>query len=198
MLHLHGRHTGQDGHYTMGSKMSNRQPRFLGIAAGVVLAANSYAADINVPGDQPTIQAGIDAAVDGDEIIVAPGTYFESINFDGKAITVRSTDPDDPDVVAATVIDGTGNFHVVQCVSGEGPDTVLSGFVITGGLAIGGGNDSFGGGMFNLASSPTVMGCTFTGEKPCPGLSRQTASAAGRSEASRSIRLFFEYPPAYR
>ncbi|GAI61123.1 unnamed protein product, partial [marine sediment metagenome] len=33
-------------------------------------------------------------------------TYYENINFLGKAITVRSTDPNDPNVVAATIIDG--------------------------------------------------------------------------------------------
>ena len=70
-----------------------------------------------------------------DEIVVAPGTYFEfNINFLGKAITLRSSDG--PDV---TTIDGTGNFHVVQCVSGEGSETVLEGFTVTGDGAFFGG-----------------------------------------------------------
>ena len=43
---------------------------------------------INIPEDYSTIQGGIDAAEDGDEVIVAPGTYVENINFEGKAITL--------------------------------------------------------------------------------------------------------------
>ncbi len=136
--------------------MSNKQPisTFLGIAAAVVLAANSHAGGtINVPGDQPTIQAGINAAVNGDEVVVAIGTYNETINFGGKAITVRSTDPNDAGVVLNTIINGGGSGSVVTCNSGEGSDTVLSGFVITGGFA------AFGGGMRNSNSSPTVTNC---------------------------------------
>ena len=45
---------------------------------------------INVPSDQPTIQAGINAAHNGDWVVVSPGTYLENIDFLGKAITVKS------------------------------------------------------------------------------------------------------------
>ncbi len=79
-----------------------------------------------------SIQTAIDNAVDTDEIVVAPGTYFETINFMGKAVWLHSADG-----AEVTIIDGTGNFHVVQCVSGEGPETVLDGFTITGGNADG-------------------------------------------------------------
>ncbi|MCH8342482.1 MAG: hypothetical protein IH983_00660 [Planctomycetes bacterium] len=125
-----------------------------GIAAVAVLTTKSSAAIINVPGDQPTIQAGIDAAVNGDEVVVAPGTYNEIIVFNGKAITVRSSDG--PDI---TVIDATGLFDsVVKCNSGEGPKTILDGFTITGGF---GQDGNTGGGMLNTFSSPTVQNCTF-------------------------------------
>src|SRR5258708_28288076 len=50
------------------------------------LAANT----IHVPADQPTIQAGINVAKNGDTVLVSPGTYYENINFLGKRITVKS------------------------------------------------------------------------------------------------------------
>ena len=108
-------------------------------------------------GSFPSIQAAIDAAADGDEVVVAPCAYFETINFLGKAITVRSSDG--PEV---TIIDALGMGSVVTSSSGEGPGTILDGFTITGG------NATLGGGMRNVGSSPTVTNCTFTGNQACP------------------------------
>ncbi len=113
-----------------------------------------------VPLEYPTIQAGIDAAVDGNTVIVLPGTYTGSgnrdIDFLGKAITVRSTDPEDPCVVAETVIDcenGKGRgfyFH-----SGEGPNSVIYGLTIMNGWAW----NKNGGGILCQNSSPKIRNC---------------------------------------
>lgn len=108
--------------------------------------------------DYFTIQSAIDASADGDIIEVDPGTYLEAINFNGMGIILRSTSGDPND----TIIDGTGHFHVVQCVNGEDPNTVFSGFTINGGNADSGWPDNEGGGMRNFNSSPTVTNCIFT------------------------------------
>lgn len=131
------------------------------ILAGLVAASSAGTAGagvINVYSDE-SIQGAIEAptTLDGDIIVVAPGTYYETLNFSGRAVTVRSTDPGDAAVVASTIIDGGGAGSVVTCWQGEGPDTVLAGFTIRGGSG-----DS-GGGMLIDASSPTVLQCTFTG-----------------------------------
>ncbi len=116
-------------------------------------------------GPKLTIQAGIDAAnrFDGDTVIVLPGTYVGKGNRDldyvGKSITVRSTNPQDSRVVAQTVIDCQSDeeephrgflFH-----SSEGTDSVLNGLTIRGGYA------EYGGGVDCLFSNPTVKNCLF-------------------------------------
>ncbi len=94
----------------------------------------AFPATIKVPGDYPTIQAGIDVAVDGDTVLVAPGTYKENIDFKGKAITVKSEQG--PYV---TIIDANQNGRVVTFNHGEGPGSVLDGFTIQNGLRTDGG-----------------------------------------------------------
>jgi hypothetical protein len=95
---------------------------------------------IRVPEDYPTIQAGIDASSDGDTVLVADSTYYENIDFKGKAITVASYYILDGDTnhIANTVIDGSqpsnpDSGSVVYFVSGEDTNSVLSGFTITSG-----------------------------------------------------------------
>jgi hypothetical protein len=129
--------------------------------------AGAFGATINVPGDQGTIQAGIDAAVSGvDEVVVGPGIYNELIDLSGKAITVQSSGGAGVTTIDATGLADPGDGRpVVRCDSGEGADTVLEGFTITGGTGDTGafGGIPVGGGMFMNNSSPTVRGCRFTG-----------------------------------
>jgi|GEM_PF-522106 len=112
----------------------------LGVAFYLCLVVPLGAAQtLNVPSPSyPTIQSAIDDASNGDTIIVSAGRYTENIDFKGWAITLRSTDPNAPAVVAATIIDGNqpadpNKASVVTFRSGEGNDSVLAGFTITGG-----------------------------------------------------------------
>lgn len=123
------------------------------------------------------IQEGIDAALDGNEVMVAKGTYTGLGNRDldlaGKAITVRSADPNDPAVVAATIIDCEGTptdpHRGFTFRSGEGSDSVIAGLTITNGLGpkeemYGLGATSVGGGIFcDSRCSPTIVKCTISG-----------------------------------
>jgi hypothetical protein len=72
----------------------------------------------------------VQEATDGDVIVAAPGTYRETVSFQGKALTIRSQDPFDPAVVAATVIQGSAD--AVVFAHGEDANSVLAGFTITG------------------------------------------------------------------
>jgi parallel beta-helix repeat protein len=104
----------------------------------------------NHPCDFQSIQQAINMADPGTTILVYSGLYQEHIDFGGKPIHLRSETPTDPDVVAATIIDGQGSGRVIRCTSGEPPNTVIEGFTIRNGQAL------HGGGMFIQNASPTV------------------------------------------
>ena len=134
----------------------------LWFAATVGAISSAAAADVlNVPGDYPTIQSALEAASAGDEVLVAAGTYFEAIDLLGKAVVLRGAEG-----AEATIVDGTGlDGSVIQCISGEGPDTVISGLTITKGVAgspiPGQPGFRFGGGLFVRDASPTIEDCRF-------------------------------------
>jgi len=104
-------------------------------------ALNLSATIINVPSEQPTIQAGIDASVDADTVLVQPGTYYENINFSGKNITLGSLFLiiQDTTYISQTIINGNQNGSVVIFENGEDNSTVLMGLAITNGDAFSGG-----------------------------------------------------------
>lgn len=108
-----------------------------------------------VPADYPTIQEAVSAAEVGDTIVVYGGTYEGNIDLQGKEITLVSANPDDPNVIAATIIDCNENGRGFIFNSGEDVNTIVNGFTIINGNVIDG---NYGGGIFiDSGSSPTIM-----------------------------------------
>jgi parallel beta-helix repeat protein len=107
-----------------------------------------------VPMDYATIQSAINASVDGDTVLVSSGTYYEFINFLGKAITVKGESLYNP-----TVLDGSDSGCLVTFNSGESVNSILQNVTIQKGL--GSGNPYSGGGITIRNSSPTIIDCTF-------------------------------------
>ena len=89
---------------------------------------------INVPADIDSIQGGINAANDGDTILVQPGTYVENINYNSKNIVVGSLTliTGDTSYISQTVIDGDTSGSVVEIFNIDS-SAVLHGFTITNG-----------------------------------------------------------------
>jgi parallel beta-helix repeat protein len=145
--------------------------------------ATTWTVDDDGKADFDNIQDAIDAASIGDEIVVMPGSYMSTqdghvVNMLGKAVTLRSSDPSDPDVVAATIIDGEGARRGIACFNNETGWTIIAGFTITNGYDVGfeypfnGGQnppDDGGAGMYNIFSSPTIMNCIFTNNSAVRG-----------------------------
>lgn len=131
------------------------------LATSTTVNSAEIIVDANGFGDYPTIQAAIDASVNGDTIILTPGRYTGDDNRDidylGKAITVRSTDPNDPNIVETTIIDCNTirrehrgfEFHL-----GEDANSVLNGLTITKGYA------KYGGGINCKSASPLLINCS--------------------------------------
>ena len=92
-----------------------------------------------------TVQHAIDAARDGDTVLVWPGTYREQLRFMRKAITVQS---------AADAAVLTSPDYAVSFYSAESSRSVLANFVISG---------CSGAGVFCSSASPTLRNLTIVG-----------------------------------
>jgi parallel beta-helix repeat protein/predicted outer membrane repeat protein len=123
------------------------------IVATLVLAGTSFAATINVPADYTTIQEAIDAASDGDEIRVAPGTYTgagnQVVDMLGKAVWLHSSDGPE-----ATIISGMDKRRGIRCENAEQNNTIIEGFTISDCQS-----SCCGAGISCYPGSPTIKNC---------------------------------------
>jgi parallel beta-helix repeat protein len=110
-----------------------------------------------------TIQEGINAAADGDTVVVAMGEYFMNVNMKGKNITLRGTDPESASMVEKTVINGMERGPAVTFAGTEDETCVLEGFTIRKGkVAIGAG---ILGGTANSRTHATIRNNVITENK---------------------------------
>jgi parallel beta-helix repeat protein len=115
-------------------------------------AATASAATLHVPADLPTIQAAIDAAQDGDSILVAPGTYLENLALWDKDITLESESG-----AEATIVDGQGLGSVLMLEHLPDHGARVSGFTFRNGVAIYGGGGISGGGGADLIENNIIV-----------------------------------------
>jgi hypothetical protein len=106
-------------------------------------------------GPKKTVQAGINAASDGDTVLVSAGTYTglgnRDLDFGGKAIILKSTGG-----ALSTVIDCEGLGRGFHFHSGEIATSAVMGFTITNGQA------DYGGAIQFEHSHPQIWDCTIS------------------------------------
>ncbi len=111
---------------------------------------------INVPADQPTIQAGLDVAIECDTVLVAAGTYFENIIWpDINSIVLISELGAEETIIdgsntSTTIIIGDGSISIIDTT------TVIDGFGIKNGLSP---NLFDGSGIYANFADPIIQNC---------------------------------------
>ena len=127
------------------------------VILSLILSTSAYSDTIFVPSQYHTIQAGIDAAVDGDTVMLADGNYTGegncSMTFEGKSIVlIYQCGPEN------CIIDCQDQSYAFRFNSGEDSLSLIFGLTMTGGYNYNGGAVSC-----YAQSSPKFFGCTFIG-----------------------------------
>jgi parallel beta-helix repeat protein len=145
-------------HEHWNNPVDRQYSRNLGTGDGIELVIASFATEDGPIENATTglkydqLRYAIGEARSGDTIILSEGSYPGDIDFAGKNLTFTSIDPDDPAVVAATIIGGGGGKGVTFS-GGQDATCVLAGFTITGADT----------GIYCSGSSPTIADCRIEG-----------------------------------
>ncbi len=139
-------------------------------SVAVYLVNDSPSHYLAVPtGLYPTIQSAIDAAVDGDSIIVQPGTYYENIDMKGKNVFLSSLYYMNQEElnIAETNIDGQQSSSVIVINKGEDETCIINGFTLVNGIGV----EHFilgrtGGGIYCWHSTPTFKNLIISNNRP--------------------------------
>lgn len=122
------------------------------VVLAILTGTAAHAATLHVPGDYPTIKAAVNAASNGDVIVVAPGTYTgngnNGIKTMGKKVTLRSAEG-----AATCTIEGSA----FEFYPGDTADTVIDGFTIRRATS-----GTLGGAISMFNASPTIRNCVIT------------------------------------
>lgn len=126
------------------------------LAFSLLVSSSLAQATLVVPSaTYPTIQSAIAAAINGDTVLVLPGTYQENLDVLGKDIVIRGQGGP-----ALTRVDGSlAALPTVVFSTGSTRAALLEGFTITGGSNPGNTAAAVGGGIRVVGASPTIRGC---------------------------------------
>ena len=132
------------------------------LASFTAAQARTIYVDSSGTGDYPTLRAAVAAAASGDTIVVATGTYKGTAAADltlaGKTLTIRSSDPNDPAVVARTIIDCWVQEEAGHRFINLGPNAELT---LAGLTIINSSGSHSGGVVLSEDSVLTVVNCAF-------------------------------------
>jgi hypothetical protein len=168
-----------------------RVARFAGLAAMSVLTAlgaaraATYLVMPDGSGDLPTIQAAVQAAAPGDEILLGDGVFRglgnRDVDLGGKALAIRSRSGQ----AGACVIDCQGSdvepHRAFVCTPGLGGSSTFEALTITGGHVFGAAPAGCGGALrITGETAPAILDCVFEGCRATVGGAVYAAEAGPR------------------
>ncbi|MBL7032915.1 MAG: hypothetical protein ISR91_02120 [Candidatus Delongbacteria bacterium] len=158
----------------------------------VLLVSAPACALINIPEDYPLVQQGIDAAIQGDTILIWPGTYIEELEINQTDLTLgsRFLTTNDTSFISNTILDGDSTLHILTC---NGPQhSCISGLTFTHGFGYyTGANNQWWGGAISVFDSTEIdiFNCRFVTNY---GESNPGITAYDSSSVSVRNCLFFQ------